>query len=96
MPSPKTDLDAAVTRERQELETLRAALEEQDRTLEKLKQDFAALGVTEEALPSLDALSPEQRAQYIAFERELREIDGLLAPRRRKPKAPLQTRRDMV
>ena len=96
MPSRKNDLDAAITRERQEFETIRAALEEQDRTLEKLKQDFAALGVTEEALPSLDALSPEQRSQYLAFERELREIDGLLAPRRPKTKAPLKTRRDMV
>jgi septal ring factor EnvC (AmiA/AmiB activator) len=96
MPSQKIDLNAAIAKEKQELESIRATLEEQDRTLDKLKKDFAALGVAGEALPSLDALSPEQRAQYLAFERELREIDGLLAPRRPKTKAALKTSRALV
>jgi hypothetical protein len=96
MPNPTNDLNAAIARERQEFASIRAALEDQNRMLEKLKKDFAALGIAEEALPSLDDLSSEQRAQYLAFERELREIDGLLAPRRPMAKNPLKTRRALV
>lgn len=96
MSTPEDELNAVITRRKRETEKLRAALEEQDRALEKLRADFAALGIADEALPSLDDLSPEQREQYLAFERELREIDDLLAPRRPKPKTPPQSRRALV
>jgi hypothetical protein len=96
MSTSKDELSAVIARRKREMESLRAALKEQDCALEKLREDFAALGIADEALPSLDDLSPEQREQYLAFERELREIDGLLAQRRPKPKTPTQSRRVLV
>ncbi|MFI3271116.1 MAG: hypothetical protein R3Y11_03290 [Pseudomonadota bacterium] len=60
-----------------QLTALRKTLDEQKVQMKSIKDQLEALGIKQEQI-SLDVLSQEDRDEYLAFERELKDITNLV------------------
>lgn len=92
----KTDpaaFEKKLAEQKKDLARIKAVLDEQTEMLNALKADFDKLGIDPKELPPIDQLPMEYQEQYLAFTRELKEIDDILAPPRPKAKAPKVSRR---
>ncbi len=60
-----------------QLEALRKTLDEQKAQMKSIKDELEALGIKQQHV-SLDVLSQDERDEYLAFERELKDITNLV------------------
>lgn len=95
-PIDPKDFDKIIEKHTQSLAEIKAALDGQAGALAELVDEFAKLGVDADKLPPLESLPKEYQEQYLAFSRDLQEIDDILKPRRVKAKPAVRRRRNMV
>jgi chromosome segregation ATPase len=65
-----------IERHKAELARLRIVLAEQKNSLEQIKADYEKLGIDRSKLPPLESLPVEYQERYLAFERDLRDLDS--------------------
>ena len=90
------DFEKVIARHKQNLVEIKARLDEQSAMLEALTKEYEKLGIDRSKLPPLEALPQEYQDQYLAFTRDLKEIDEILKPKQVKPKPAVRRQRTMI
>jgi NAD(P)H-nitrite reductase large subunit len=91
-----TDFTKAIEKHERDLAAIKAKLDEQAAILEQLTEEYEKLGIDTSSLPSIESLPQEYQEQYMAFARDLAEVDNILRPQRPKSKPALKRRRNMI
>jgi hypothetical protein len=91
-----TDFTKLIEKHERDLAAIKVKLDEQSAILQQLTEDYESLGIDASALPSIDSLPQEYQEQYMAFSRDLAEVDSILRPQRPKSTPALKRRRNMI
>ena len=90
------DFEQVISKHKQNLAEIKAMLDEQTATLDNLTAEFDKLGIDKSKLPPLEALPKEYQDQYLAFTRDLKEIDDILKPKQTKAKPAVRRQRNII
>jgi chromosome segregation ATPase len=82
------NFEKIIERHKAELSRLKTILAEQKNSLEQLKADYEKLGIDRSKLPPLESLPREYQERYLAFERDLRDLDSEINAAPKKIKTP--------
>ena len=95
-PTDPQDFEKVIAKHKKNLADIKAVLEDQSTMLDALVTEFGKFEMDKNALPPLEALPQEYQDQYLAFTRELKDMEEILNPKQAKAKPALRRTRSMI